>query len=187
MGGWVGRAPTWPETACCRAGVVSRWCRCAELLQRTPGWLLPEQSSSPSTSLLPLGHPPHPTHSAQVVDSDVEEQLQLLTTRHLASERPLSAQHPGGLLAPLPELLAVADEAWRHRAAHLRACLEEGGACDCCVAGVRVLCITPDCAHLLCVDCVSKDRTKCVHCSTPYVMQAGGGGNGGGGGSCGGS
>ena len=119
----------------------------------------------------------------QVLASDVDETMQLLTARHLADSRPAAAQHRsgaagsssgggGGGLAPLPELLAAAGEEWQRRAAHIRACLEEGGACDRCAAVVRVLCVTPGCAHLLCVDCASSDRTRCARCAAPYVMQA---------------
>lgn len=108
---------------------------------------------------------------AQARDSDLVELMQLLMANHLEKGQGKHRSDATGL-APLPELLEAAGEAWQRRTAHIRACLEEGGACDRCASVVRVLCVTPDCTHLLCVDCASRDRCRCAHCGTPYKMQA---------------
>lgn len=132
-------------------------------------------------------------HTNQVLHSDVEETLQLLTMRQLAEQgqpvpgsptagaaagagpsRPAGSTHKQeqqAALAPLAQLLEAAGPEWAGRAAHIRACLEEGGACARCSAVVRVLCVAP-CACLLCVDCASSERTACPQCGEPYRMQA---------------
>ena len=48
--------------------------------------------------------------------------------------------------------------------------LRHGGPCQCCLDVVRLPIVTP-CAHLLCKSCAEKDRTSCVYCHVPYVMQ----------------
>ncbi|KAL4420646.1 hypothetical protein ABPG75_010302 [Micractinium tetrahymenae] len=115
----------------------------------------------------------------QVLASDVVETMQLLTLRELSRQQGTPAEaiplahraQQAGDLAPLAELLASAGADWQRRAAHIRACLEEGGPCERCNAVVRVLLAAP-CACLLCVDCASTDRERCACCATPYGMQA---------------
>lgn len=137
--------------------------------------------------------PATPTFVLQVQDSDVEETLQLLSMRQLAEQgrevpcsptagtagtagtssaaaAPAHKQEQQAALAPLAQLLEAAGREWAARAAHIRACLQEGGACDRCAAVVRVLCVAP-CACLLCVDCASSQRTACPKCAQPYRMQ----------------
>ena len=120
----------------------------------------------------------------QVLDSDLEETLALLTHRHLSRprreqqgqqegegmEQPAHRGEQQQDLPPLAQLLAEAPPAWQQRAAHICASLEAGGSCELCQAAVRVLCVTP-CACLLCVDCLNLERTRCARCETPYLMQ----------------
>jgi len=49
--------------------------------------------------------------------------------------------------------------------------LLHGGVCKKCDNYVRAPILTP-CACLLCVHCAERQRTKCPHCSTPYLMQS---------------
>ena len=117
----------------------------------------------------------------QVLQTDLDETMALLTHRHLSMLRQEQGQQGGGEqpahrgeqqqdLPPLAELLAESPAAWQERAAHIRASLEFGGSCELCLAAVRVLFVTP-CACLLCVDCASLERTRCARCETPYLMQ----------------
>lgn len=87
-----------------------------------------------------------------------------------AAPAPAHKQEQQAALAPLAQLLEAAGREWAARAAHIRECLEEGGACDRCGAVVRVLCVAP-CACLLCVDCASSQRTACPKCTMHYRMQ----------------
>jgi hypothetical protein len=124
----------------------------------------------------------------QVLEADVLETLCLLTRVHLkrrcqAAAPPGPSPGAGGSAAkveergqeddpsvPLAQLLEAAGPEWGVRARHLRACLEEGGACERCAGVVRVLLVAP-CACLLCVDCAALERERCPCCSSPYVMQ----------------
>jgi hypothetical protein len=118
----------------------------------------------------------------QVVESDVVETLQLLTLRYVhmngatsaaAGPAPEPLVHHAEELGghpPLNELFGQAGPAAAARMRHIRACLEEGGACEACSAVVRVICATP-CACLLCVGCASLDRERCPRCDTAYHMQ----------------
>lgn len=126
----------------------------------------------------------------QVLEQDVVETMQLLTRRHInmqqlapdpaaagpSRQQPLvqlchAAEEEEGKPPPLQQLLDEAGPEWSRRARHIRACLEEGGACDLCSSVVRVLCVTP-CACLLCVTCASLDRERCPQCWQEYYMQA---------------
>jgi hypothetical protein len=116
----------------------------------------------------------------QVLQTDLDETMALLTHRQLSKLRQQRQQesgeqpaHRGELqqdLPPLAELLAESPGVWQARAARIRASLEFGGSCELCLAAVRVLLVTP-CACLLCVDCASLERTRCARCETPYLMQ----------------